>query len=164
MSVQRRVTPSGKVRYKARIKSHGHELTSRTFERRADCVAWEQDQMRRLRVGEWFDPRRGHASLTLVAEAWLLTRDGVKRRTRKTDTLVWKHYIMPSFGRRPVASLTTAEISEWLAQLVASGRSPATARRALSTLRSILNPRRCRRTHRQERRREGEAPSRWRYS
>jgi hypothetical protein len=37
------------VRYRARIKSHGREVTARVFERKADAVAWEQDQ-RRLRL------------------------------------------------------------------------------------------------------------------
>lgn len=138
MSIQRLTTSSGRVHYKARVKWHGRQVATRTFERRADAVAWEQDQSRRLRLGDWIDPRRGRVSLSLVADAWLLTRDGVKRKTRETDRLVWANYIAPAFGRRPVASLTTAELSEWAAQIVASGRSPATARRALSTLRSIL--------------------------
>lgn len=59
MSVQRYTTASGKVRYRARVKSHGREVATRVFERKSDAVAWEQDQSRRLRTGEWFDPRRG---------------------------------------------------------------------------------------------------------
>ena len=138
MSVQRRVNPSGKVRYRARVKLQGHQFTSRTFARRADAVAWEQEQAQRLRLGEWFDPRRGKVRLEVIADAWLLTRDGVKRRTRETDRLTWKNYIEPTFGRRPVSSVTTAEIAEWAAQLVARGLSAATARRAVSTIRSIF--------------------------
>nr|MDQ6949212.1 tyrosine-type recombinase/integrase [Actinomycetota bacterium] len=138
MSIQRLSTTGGKVRYKARVKSHGRQVAARTFDRRADAVAWEQDQVRRLRLGDWIDPRRGHVTVSFVAEAWLLTRDGVKRRTRETDRFVWASYVAPAFGRRSVASLTSAEIAEWAAQLIAGGRSPATSRRALSTLRSIL--------------------------
>jgi hypothetical protein len=138
VSVQRRLGSNGKPRWRARVKSHGHEISSRTFDRRVDAIAWEQDQVRRLRLGDWFDPRRRSIALSLVAESWLLTRDGVKRRTRETDRAVWQQYIKPSFGKRPVASITTAEIAEWTAQIVAGGRSSATARRALSTFRSIL--------------------------
>ena len=138
MSVQRVVLSTGEVRYKARIKSRGRQVATRRFTRRGDAVAWEQDQLTRLRHGDWIDPRRGRVSMFVVAEAWLLTRDGVKRRTRETDALTWARYIQPTFGTRTVASITAAEVSEWAAQLVASGLSAGTARRALATFRGIL--------------------------
>ncbi len=139
MSVQRIEPRKGHVRYKARVKFHGREVATRQFERRADAVAWEREQSRRLHLGDWIDPRRGRVSLAVIAAAWLLTRDGVKRRTRETDGLMWTSYIEPRFGRRPIASITTAEVSEWAAQLVAVGKAPATARRALATFRGILD-------------------------
>lgn len=121
------------------MKSHGRQLAARQFDRRSDAVAWEQDQTRRLRLGEWIDPRRSRVSLSLVAEAWLVTRGGVKRRTRETDELMCNRHIAPRFGRRPLGSVTSAEIAEWAAQLISQGLSPATASRALATFRSILD-------------------------
>ena len=85
MSVQRKAGPDGKVRYRARVKSNGREVASRMFDRRSDAVAWEQDQRRRLRTGEWLDPRRGQAPLAALAEMWLQTRQTVKRRTLESD-------------------------------------------------------------------------------
>ena len=138
MSVQKIATKAG-THYRARVKSHGQEVAARTFERRADAVAWEQDQSRMLRHGEWIDPRRGKVTLAVVAEGWFLTRGGVKRRTRETDMLTWTNYIAPRFAKRVLVSITSAQISEWAAELVTAGKSPATAKRALSTLRSILD-------------------------
>jgi hypothetical protein len=43
MGVQRYTLPSGVVRYRARVKSHGRYVATRVFERKADAVAWEQD-------------------------------------------------------------------------------------------------------------------------
>ena len=67
--------PSGAVRYRARVKSNGRYVATRVFERKADAVAWEQDQRRRLRLGEWIDPRRGQVPLSscgrLAGLAWL---------------------------------------------------------------------------------------------
>lgn len=108
------------------------------FERRADAVAWEQDQRRRLRLGEWIDPRRGRVPLSVVATDWLGSRGSVKRRTRETDEGVWRNYIQPRFGNWPVASITSAEVSSWVGSLVARGLAPSTATRALATLRSVL--------------------------
>ena len=138
MSVQRYILPSGAVRYRARVKSHGRYVATRVFERKADALAWEQDQRRRLRLGEWIDPRRGHVPLAVVAADWLSSRHSVKRRTRESDEAAWRNYIGPRFGNWPVASITAAEVSSWVGSLVARGLAPSTATRALATLRSVL--------------------------
>lgn len=39
MGVQRLVR-SDRVRDRARVKSHGHEVATRVFDRKADAVAW----------------------------------------------------------------------------------------------------------------------------
>lgn len=138
MGVQRYTLPSGAVRYRARVKSHGREVATRVFERKADAVAWEQDQRRRLRLGEWIDPRRGQVPPSVVADEWLKSRSSVKRRTRESDEAAWRNYIRPRFGNWPVASITAAEVSSWVGSLVTKGLAPSTASRALATLRSIL--------------------------
>ncbi len=138
MGVQRCTLASGAVRYRARVKSHGREVATRVFERKADALAWEQDQRRRLRLGEWIDPRRGQVPLSAVAADWLGSRGSVKRRTRESDESAWRNYIAPRFGNWPVGSITAAEVSGWVGALVARGLAPSTATRALATLRSIL--------------------------
>jgi integrase len=139
VSVQRVMTPAGRVRFRARVKFHGREVATKYFDRRADAVAWANDQSRHLRIGDWVDPRRGRVSLTVVAEGWLVSRASVKRRTRETDEAAWANYVEPSFGNRAIGSITTAEVTEWLANLLASGLAPSTARRALAVIRGILD-------------------------
>jgi integrase len=139
VSIQRKVTSEGKVRYRARIKANGREVASRMFDRKSDAVAWEQDQRRRLRAGEWLDPRRGQVPLSVVAEMWLESRRTVKRRTLESDRGGWRNYIAPRFGRRSVASITTADVSSWLGDLMRRGLARSTATRALATLRSLLS-------------------------
>jgi integrase len=138
MGVQRYSLPSGAVRYRARVKWHGRYVATQVFERKADAVAWEQDQRRRLRLGEWIDPRRGQVPLSVVGGDWLGSRGSVKRRTRETDEAAWRNYVQPHFGNWPVASITAAEVSNWVGSLVARGLAPSTATRALATLRSVL--------------------------
>ena len=138
MGVQRYVLRSGAVRYRARVKFHGREVATRVFERRADATAWEKDQRGRLRLGEWTDPRRGQVPLLEVAADWLSCRGLVKRRTRESDESGWRNYVRPRFGNWPVAAITAAEVSAWVGGLVARGLAPATATRALATLRSTL--------------------------
>jgi len=109
------------------------------FDRKSDAVAWEQDQRRQLRAGEWLDPRRGQVPLSVVAEMWLESRRTVKRRTLESDRGAWRNYIAPRFGHRPVASITTADVSSWLGDLMRRGLARSTATRALATIRSLLS-------------------------
>lgn len=139
MSVQRYVTDSGKARYRARVKHHGRAVTSRVFDRKRDAEAWEQEQTRRLRLGEWIDPRRGRVPLSMVADDWLRSRGSVKRSTRESDASAWRLHIEPRFGNVPVASLTSADIGQWMGDLVASGAAKSSTSRYLNTLRSILS-------------------------
>src|SRR5262249_41950487 len=99
---------------------------------------WEQDQRRRLRLGEWIDPKRGQVPLSSIAADWLSSRSSVKRRTRESDESNWRNYVRPRFGNWPIASITAAEGSAWVGGLVARNSAPSAAARALATLRSIL--------------------------
>lgn len=139
MSIQRYVTASGAVRYRARVKSHGRAVASRVFSRKGDALAWEQDQYRRLRSGEWLDPRRGRVPLGLVAEDWLASRTTVKRRTLESDRSAWRLYIQPRWEHRSVSSITAAEVSSWMGELMSRGLARSTVARALATLRSLLS-------------------------
>ena len=140
MSVQRYVLGSGAVRFRARVKWQSREVATRSFERRMDALSWEQEQSRRLRRGEWVDPRRGMVAVRVVAEAWLRSRSTQKQRTQDTDRGNWRRYIEPRFGDRPIASLTQAEVTEWIGALVTGrGLAPATVTRALATLRGVLD-------------------------
>ena len=139
MSIQRYTLASGEVRYRARVKSHGREVATHVFERKKDAEAWEEEQKRRLRHGEWFDPRRGRVPLRVIAEEWLASRRTVKRRTAETDAATWRLHVGPRFGDRPVVSITTAEIEQWMGVLIADGASPSSAKRYIATLRAVLN-------------------------
>jgi hypothetical protein len=120
------------------VKSHGREIASRVFTRKSDALAWEQEQTRKLRRGEWIDPKRGHVPLSAVATEWLESRKSKKRRTYEADRADWRLHVGPRFAHMPVASITSAEVSSWVGGLVAKGRSASSATRYLNTLRSIL--------------------------
>ena len=76
--------------------------------------------------------------LSLVAQEWTASRGSVKQRTRESEQGAWRNYIEARFGNRPVSSITPADVSAWVGQLVNDGRASGTAARALATLRSVL--------------------------
>jgi integrase len=139
MSVQRYTTSSGQVRYRARVKSHGRYVATKVFDRKSDATTWEQEQTRKLRLGEWIDPRRGRVPLSAIAADWLESRSSSKRRTQEADEADWRLHIEPRFGRFPLVSITAAEVSSWVGGMVAAGRRPSSVTRYLATLRSILS-------------------------
>ena len=94
--------------------------------------------MRKLRRGEWIDPKRGRVPLSAVATEWLESRKSKKRRTYEADEADWRLHVGPRFAKMPVASITTAEVSNWVGGVVAKGGSASSATRYLNTLRSIL--------------------------
>lgn len=137
MGIQR-LERGGQVRYRARVKSHGREVATRVFDRKRDAVAWEQDQLRKLRSGDWIDPRRGQITLAALEPAWKASREGLKRKTRDADRSAWENHIRDRFGPLPIVSITQGEVASWAGSLVAGGLSAATANRYLATLRSLL--------------------------
>lgn len=138
MSVQRYVSGAGKIRYRARVKFHGREVANRVFDRKRDAEAWEEEQARKLRMGDWFDPRRGQVPLSRVAADWFESRSSLKRNSRVIEEIAWRRHIEPRFGKVPVASITSADVATWVGRLVASGAAPATVSRYLGAFRRLL--------------------------
>jgi integrase len=137
LSVQK-ITRAGRVKYRARVKHHGREVATQVFDRKRDAETWEDDQKRRLRMGEWFDPRRGRVALSVVAVDWLESRRSIKRNSFALDKGAWERHIEPRFGKVPVASISPADVSTWVGRLVGDGIAPSTAARYLGVFRLLL--------------------------
>lgn len=139
MALTRRVRPSGAVRWEVRVYSHGRIAAQKTFERRAEAKAWEAEQTARIRKGTWIDPRRGEATVASVAEAWQRSRDHLAPRSQETTRFLLDRDILPVLGKRPVASLTAADVTDVLERMTTRGLSVNTLRRTLSVLRLLLD-------------------------
>ena len=141
MVIQTRTLSDGKTkRYKARVKWHGREVASQVFTRKNEAKDWHDDQVRKLKMGQWVDPKRGKVALDMVATEWLKAGGRLKESSRREDARAWRNHIEPKFGRAPVASITTADVERWLGELVTKkGLKPSTAKRQLATFRSLLD-------------------------
>ena len=53
-TVQRRVSPNGKISYRALVRLKGHKSKTATFLKRADAVAWGQEMETRIRQSKYF--------------------------------------------------------------------------------------------------------------
>lgn len=83
-------------------------------------------------------PVGGGACLDTLAPDWLRTLEMQKRKSRRAHEAAWTHHIQPRFGRAPLSSITSGQVSAWVGDLVGSGLAPSTASRYLASLRSLL--------------------------
>ncbi|MEI7056389.1 tyrosine-type recombinase/integrase [Nocardioides sp. CCNWLW239] len=139
MTVETRKTASGKKKYNARVFHKGRQVASLTFDRKKDAEAWHDEQVRKLRLGDWFDPRRGQVPLSDVADHWLESLGRLKQSSGREDARNWRRNIEPTFGKVPVGSITSSDVSRWVGGLAASGLKPTTVARKLATFRSLLD-------------------------
>ena len=74
----------------------------------------------------------------MVAADWLDSRQTIKRNSLALEVGAWKRHVEPRFGKVPVASISTADVSTWVGRLVAEGIAPSTAARYLGVFRRLL--------------------------
>lgn len=139
MTVETRKTAKGKPKYNARVFWRGRQVASRTFDRKKDAESWHDEQVRKLRLGDWFDPRRGQVPLSDVAEDWLQSLGRLKQSSSREDARNWRKDIAPAFGKLPVGSITSSDVSRWVGGLAGAGLRPTTVARKLATFRSLLD-------------------------
>ena len=134
MSVQRLVTQGGRVSYRARVKSHGREVATKSSI--AGRTRWLGSTIRHGAFGSatGSTPRRGRVSLAMVADGWLDSRASVKRRTRETDLATWANYVKPTFGNRAIGRSPPPRFrSGWRVSLPAVLRQVQRVGRSLSS-------------------------------
>ena len=56
-SVQRRVSPNGKVSYRALVRLKGHKPKTATFLKKADAVTWAQETETKVKQSKYFPDR-----------------------------------------------------------------------------------------------------------
>ena len=136
--IERRVLPSGKLRYKVRYYGPDGKERSKTFNRRTDAVAYEQDVAGQKRRGDWLDPRRGELRLLQVWEEYERSGSGhLRATTRANYRRGWRH-VNEAFGRWPVARIEHADVADWVTDL-SKTKGPDTVRLAHRVLVQVLD-------------------------
>jgi len=121
----------------ARFQPPGGRVVSKSFRTKREAEMWLKVQAVDKTRGEWVDPRRGDVALRDWSDRWLAGRR-VRPSTRARDESYIRNLILPFLGERPLGGITPDEIREWIAKLEASGKAPATIRKAYQILGSII--------------------------
>ena len=135
-NVRRRESGRYQIRYPgpdARMRT-GPE----TYERRSDADRALVMIEAQIRSGEWTDPERGKVKLGDYGSAWITERPGLRPRTMDLYRWLLRKHIEPYLGGVPVGKLSTRQIREWRATLLANGVSVSVTAKAYRLLRAIL--------------------------
>ena len=91
-AVQRRVTPNGKIRYRALVSVTGHKSKTATFIKRTDAVIWAQETETRIRQSQYFPDRLVESEKKTLGDLLDRYRREVlprKRDKKQTGQLEW---------------------------------------------------------------------------
>jgi integrase len=136
-SIRRRESGRYQVRYPGpdgRIRT-----APETYERKSDADKALVMVEAQLTSGTWTDPERGKTKLGDYAATWITQRPGLRPRTIDLYRWLLKKHIAPYLGGTPVGKLSTRQVREWRATLLANGVSVSMAAKAYRLLRAIMN-------------------------
>jgi integrase len=142
MSVQRVVRTDGSVAWKVRWRDGGRESRerSRTCDRRADAVAFDDELRRRRRLGELVGVAGSQETLDrYVADTWAKTHAvTLSRNTARTYAGLYDLHVAPYLGQLKLAELTPEAIARWQAERVAAGAGRSSIHKTLTLVGGIL--------------------------
>jgi len=75
-------------------------------------------------TGQYVDPTAGRVTVAHLGPAWLAKKEGLKPSSYRPLDLAWRVYVLPKWGRVPVADVKASDVEAWITQLGA-GKAPA---------------------------------------
>jgi integrase len=142
VSVRRIERPDGSTVWKVRWREggRGSRERSRTFERKADALAFDDELRRRRRLGELAPFIGSRETLDqYVSETWARTHAiTLAPKTAKHYTSLYDLHISPFLGDLKLIELTPEVIARWQAERVAAKKGRVAILQALDLLGSIL--------------------------
>lgn len=98
---------------------------------------WADEQERKIRRGEFTDPRAGKITLDAWWEKWFATKR-IEQATIDAYTSRWRNHVGPSFGSWPLASIHSWDVEKWVTDLGKRGIGKTTVQESLALLSQML--------------------------
>src|SRR5260221_3305690 len=135
-SVRRDPRASG---WQARYRDPAGKQRTRTFPTKADARAFLSSVDVDVRAGTWVAPELGRTPFDEWVALWQSTITHLRPPTRARDETYLRCYVLPAFAGRSLASIEQLEVRQWVADLSASGRFPATVHKACQLLAKAMD-------------------------
>jgi hypothetical protein len=111
---------------------------SKTFDRKVDAERFAAQVETDKSQGQWVDPRRGRMTLGEWVDRWWPTVVNLSPATRATNRTILDHHVLPRFKRAQLGRINHTSVATWVAELYASGLSPATVTKCHLVLSRVL--------------------------
>ncbi len=129
----------GPGRWRARYRGPDGRERSHTFERKSDAERWLATETADVARGAWTDPRLGRITLEEWAKTWEAGTVNLRPTTRALNLGIVRNYLLPRFGRWPLARISTSDVAAMVAEELASGElSNSAVRRHAIVLSGLL--------------------------
>lgn len=126
------------TRYRVRYRDPAGGQHVETFTKSVNAETRKAEVELALARSSWRDPRRGEIKLNEWVEGWLPTRHDLRATTRARLETTMRNQVLPRFGRFPLDRIGNADIRAWVSELLATGLSAASVRKAVFALRKCL--------------------------
>jgi hypothetical protein len=126
------------TRYRVRYRDESGRQHCETKVRLVDAERRKAEIEVALARGTWRDPRRSDMRLHEWVEQWLPTRHDLRATTWARLETTMQKQVLPRFGDAPLRAITNSGIRQWVSDLLTTGLSAATTRKAVFALRQCL--------------------------
>ena len=140
-NITRYQTSKGETRWRVRYrKPDGSQTDKRGFARKIDAERWAAEHVTIAKArGAFIDPQAGRVTVGSLWAEWIAAKK-TRCKASYTTTLEgeWRHRVGPRWSGRTVASITHAEVQEWVGAMASDGCSASVVLRAHGILKGIL--------------------------
>lgn len=138
MSVEKRVTGSGAVRYDVRLRTPDGRPYKRTFRTKREAERFEASQLVDRARGTWIDPRHGQVTFAEWAAEWFQSAQHRWRpRTAEKHEMALRAHWTPRLGSLDLGAMTPRHVQAAVNDL-ATTHEPGSVRTYYGTLRACL--------------------------
>jgi hypothetical protein len=125
--------------WRARYRSPDGQERSRSFVRKSDAEAFLATVENAKLRGEWCKPALGRTAFGELAVSVETARINRRISTRARDATLMRTRVLPVFGTRQLAHITTTDVKAWVASLEVAGLAPTTIRKCYQLLARVLD-------------------------
>lgn len=136
MSIQHR--PDRPKPWRARYYGADGRERSRSFRRKIDAERFLATQTADKVRGEWTAPEHARETVAACAARWRRSIVHLKPSSEARVRATLEHHVLPRWGDVALSDVVNSDVRAWVADLLASGMSASSARKAVHVLRRVL--------------------------
>jgi integrase len=121
-------------KWQARIVGANGRAVAKLFDRKADAVRWEAEQLTARDRGDWIDPRDGRVTFAEFYADW-----SARQVWESTTTLAMNLAVrQATFGDVPIGRIRRSHIETWVKTMTSANLAPGTIKTRYNNARAVF--------------------------